>query len=401
MNSMTKFKPSARRARVAAIVGGLMLGIGLAAGFSTLPVASATEAPATTEPAVSHFTVFAEEGRFAAWPANGGMWAWGDDILVCFNEAAHRDGGGHTYDGSTSRNMLARSTDGGETWTIEDAYKQGITAQAMNNMLGDKAVPPQPLTKPIDFTHPDFALLFQRMSNNRGPAHFYVTSDRGQSWQGAFHFPDLDPAGITNRTDYIVDGKHAMTAFLSIGHGRTGVARTTDGGQNWELVSYIGPDFTRSPGYSLMPSTVRLSPQRILTVIRHREKNRVWLTSYRSDDDAKTWTRLDDPSSDNMNTPPALVRLADGRLAMVYVFRRNGDGGSSVCARISSDEGQSWSDELVLRGDDGANWDVGYPRAVQRADGKLVITYYWNHSLNKDKPRYRYIAATIWDPGHE
>jgi hypothetical protein len=39
--------------------------------------------------------------------------------------------------------------------------------------------------------------------------------------------------------------------------------------------------------------------------------------------------------------------------------------------------------------------DLGYPRTVQRPDGKLVTIYYFN-----DRPdTERYIAATIWDPG--
>jgi hypothetical protein len=253
----------------------------------------------------------------------------------------------------------------------------------------------------------------QRETNYQGPAHFYYTYDRGKSWHGPFNFPDLDPSGITNRTDYIIDGRHEMLAMLSIGHGRTGVARTNDGGISWELLSYIGPDFTRSEelqgrnDYSLMPSTVRLSSSEILTVIRHREgdEGKVWLTGYLSEDNAQTWRQLDDPVQDNINSPPALIQLPDGRLVLVYIFRRGGwepgpdEGeGSSLCARISSDDGRSWSEEIVLRGNEGANYDAGYPRVVSRPDGKLVITYYWNHSLDNTSPPYRYIAATIWDP---
>ena len=44
--------------------------------------------------------------------------------------------------------------------------------------------------------------------------------------------------------------------------------------------------------------------------------------------------------------------------------------------------------------DDGGDSDIGYPRAVQRSDGKVVIVYYFNDS---SKPE-RYIAATIFDP---
>ncbi len=29
--------------------------------------------------------VFGEEGKFGGWPANHGMWIWGDEILVGFS----------------------------------------------------------------------------------------------------------------------------------------------------------------------------------------------------------------------------------------------------------------------------------------------------------------------------
>ena len=31
---------------------------------------------------VEHVTVRREEGRFFGWPANGGIWCWGNEILV-------------------------------------------------------------------------------------------------------------------------------------------------------------------------------------------------------------------------------------------------------------------------------------------------------------------------------
>ena len=62
--------------------------------------------------------------------------------------------------------------------------------------------------------------------------------------------------------------------------------------------------------------------------------------------------------------------------------------------KLSSDNGETWSDEIVLR-EDGGNWDLGYPRTAQRADGKLVTVYYFNNTPSAE----RYIAGTIWDPG--
>ena len=38
--------------------------------------------------------------------------------------------------------------------------------------------------------------------------------------------------------------------------------------------------------------------------------------------------------------------------------------------------------------------DLGYPRVVQRADGKIVTIYYYATEENPEQ----HIAATIWDP---
>ena len=65
-----------------------------------------------------------------------------------------------------------------------------------------------------------------------------------------------------------------------------------------------------------------------------------------------------------------------------------------IFARLSSDRGKTWSEEIVLRADGGGR-DIGYPRSVQRLDGKVVTVYYfWDKATGPE----RYIAATIWSP---
>jgi hypothetical protein len=89
--------------------------------------------------------------------------------------------------------------------------------------------------------------------------------------------------------------------------------------------------------------------------------------------------------------PPSMVKLKDGRLAITYGYRAEPFG---IQARLSSDNGETWTDPIVLR-DDGGNWDIGYTRTVQRPDGKLVTVYYFNDHADGE----RYISSTIWDPG--
>jgi hypothetical protein len=56
----------------------------------------------------------------------------------------------------------------------------------------------------------------------------------------------------------------------------------------------------------------------------------------------------------------------------------------------SPDGGRTWSSEINLR-DDGLNWDMGYPRMVQRPDGKLVTAYYY---ATASRPQ-QFIGVTI------
>jgi hypothetical protein len=348
--------------------------------------------------------VFHEEGRFAGWPANHGIWIWDNEILVGFVEAAHMDSKGfHTYDRSTATNKYARSNDGGRSWTIEDAYEHGQTARGFdNNISGQKIKIPVPISTPIeDFTHPGFIFTFLRQHNDHGPSHFYYSKDRGKIWEGPFVFPDLNTNGVATRTDYIVDGPKELTAFITVAksnkrEGRVTMVRTTDGGLNWELVSWIGPE---PEGFDIMPSSVRLSPTELLTVIRTRTGNgQDLMTSWISGDNGKSWEKLKDPVADTGKggSPPALLKLNDGRLALAYIYRSQ--YGSRVNIRFSADNGASWSDEIILRGCDGATFDVGYPRMVQRPDGKLVIIYYWNNANQEGAKPFRYIASTIVDP---
>ena len=68
---------------------------------------------------VSHAIVYKEDGRFGGWPANHGIWSWGNEIAVGFSRAWFQDNPDeHSYArDKPSVFALARSRDGGETWT--------------------------------------------------------------------------------------------------------------------------------------------------------------------------------------------------------------------------------------------------------------------------------------------
>lgn len=344
-----------------------------------------------------HREVFAKPGRFGGWPANHGMWAWGDELLVGFEagwfKANSLEGREHSIDYSKpAEHVLARSLDGGETWTIEKPAAlippPGLKVAGVPGEAGGKT--PLPCPGGIDFTVPGFALTARMTSIHVGPSRFLVTGDRGKNWQGPYVIPDFGTPGIAARTDYIVDGPQTLTMFLTAGktnqkEGRVICVRTKDGGKSFQLAGNVGPE----PGpedFAIMPSSLRLGPKTLLSTIRHRK----FIAAWRSEDDGATWTQLSQPVDDTGGgNPPALVKLRDGRLVLTYGFRNKP---YSIRARVSKDEGRTWGPDIMLR-DDGGAWDLGYTRTVQRKDGKLVTVYYYNTNAGAE----RFIGATIWE----
>ena len=337
--------------------------------------------PTTLAEDVEHRVVIKEDGRFAAWPANRGIWSWGNEILVGFVHGHYKENptGGHDIDGDKpSDDLLARSLDGGETWSIEERVVRAPEA-------------PTP-EKPFDFTAPNVAL------NIRG-GEWFISEDRGYTWTGPYPLVDVGRPGLLARTDYIIEGPQRVTAFLAAektngGEGQALCLRTEDGGMSWSFVGWIGKEPPQSYGYAIMPATVSLGDDNYLTFIRRGGvfdgTKQWWIEPYVSPDDGVSWYLLKEPRINNAGNPATLTRLANGKLALAYGWRSAPYG---IRARISDDNGVTWGRERILRSD-GASWDIGYPRTVQRPDGKCVTVYYYHHPDQEE----RYIAATIWDP---
>jgi hypothetical protein len=365
-------------------------------------LSAAPDAAGQSPPPAKHVVVYRENGRFGGWPANHGIWSWGNEILVGFSAGYHKDLGPDRHSIDRERpeeHLLARSLDGGLSWRIENPSEKGALIPAGNALHG---TPPPGLTERpwrdcqggIDFLHPDFALTVRMTDAHAGPARFYYSTDRGHNWEGPFRLPLFDTKGIAARTDYVVNGRHdcllSLTAAKPDGReGRPLCVRTTDGGKTWKFVAWIGAE---PKGYSIMPSTVRLGPAELLCALRCREGRKSWIETYRTLDDGQSWTLDQTPVPDTgEGNPPSMILLADGRLCLTYGYRAAPFG---IRAKLSDNGGRSWGPEIILRGDGGGR-DVGYPRTVQRPDGQLVTIYYFH-----DAPQSgRYIAATIWDPG--
>jgi hypothetical protein len=345
----------------------------------TTPIAAMTDDVAVTIEDAQHLKVFCEKGRFAGWPANNGIWQWSNEILVGFSLgflAPPEQRGLHEIDSGRPRSlMLARSLDGGETWSVSEAgYPEGE---------------PKPFPTDMAFDASGFTL------NARGDTAF-ISLDRGRTWQGPFRLPFAD-LHLRARTDYQVLGSKDLILFLTAQktndrEGRPFCARTRTGGRYWNQFAWIGPE--PLSGYSIMPSSTRAPNGDFLVALRRRDNNPAehnFIELFRSRDGGLNWQWLANPVEDtggHSGNPPAMIHLADGRLCITYANRNEP---RTIRAVFSNDEGTTWGQEYVLRRGAGEP-DIGYTRTVQRPDGRLVTVYYW-----LDEPRSeRFIAATIW-----
>ena len=347
---------------------------------------------------MEHMTVYYKKEMYAAWPANNGVWMWdGREIVVGFTLGQYEVTGGLHNIGRRATKRLARSRDGGRTWYIE---KPDFRLKSRD--LAE-------LPHPIDFSKSGLGMhvLGAKYHGSQWQqGGFFFTYDRGRRWRGPFGFtglekhPELNGLSWTPRTDYVIYDPRRCLVMLSAQKNdlddRIFCAHTTDGGRSFEFLGWM-VSFD-DPYRAVMSSTIRTSEGDLVSAVRRRtvvDKHSVcWIDAFRSQDNGNSWTllsKIGDTGSNNGN-PPALVRMTDGRLCCVYGRRDR----RQMVARISSDGGENWGAEWVLRQDfptDGRP-DFGYPRVVQRSDGALVVMYYWSTRLQPEQ----HIAATIWRP---
>ena len=348
--------------------------------------------------------IYHESQHYAGWPANAGMWHWGNEVLVAFHVGRFlRKRVGHQIDYQKNiRTVLARSLDGGKHWRIET--DSNIHARSM---AAPVPLPPEGL----DFSHPNFALKVGHASVDISNSTYLVTYDRGRTWQGPYLLPEGDDQ-MTARTDYLIEGKSSCILFLSRktrgipcrSHpDRAYAVRTDDGGKTWTFLGYMADKRARSA----LTNTVRMTDGSLISAMVRRydvregqrikspEHGNHWIEIRRSSDGGAHWRTLstvDLPYNlrSKTSSPTCLGHLPDGRLVMHYAFR-----GSSprLIARISSDGGKQWGEEIVLDHTPVSD-DIGYPLLAMLPFGTVLVVY---HSATEQYPQ-QHTRCILWKP---
>ena len=179
----------------------------------------------SAEREIKNVKVYFEKGMFGGWPANFGIWNWGNEILVGFAKGYYKDLGAERHNIDREKpevHLLARSLDGGETWKTEDPGKTGKGALFMPNHGSYHGVersdvkPQKPVTcKGINFLNPNLAFTLRMSSTDGGESRFWYSYNKGHTWKKPSKLPNFNTLGTAARTDYIIDGKKECTLFIT------------------------------------------------------------------------------------------------------------------------------------------------------------------------------------------
>lgn len=142
-------------------------------------------------------------------------------------------------------------------------------------------------------------------------------------------------------------------------------------GLHWDVLGEVPLPENVTNGQFHEPHVIELNDGALLCLIRYHYPNG-GLGIYKSvsRDGGRTWSTPEDMNIHG--SPPHLLRHSSGAIVLTYGWRHAPYGQR---ARISRDEGATWSDEIILR-DDGPDGDLGYPCSVELPDGDILTVYY-------------------------
>lgn len=312
-----------------------------------------------------------------AWPKLA-LLPDGDLVAAVYNQPAHG-----TRPGEVD---LYASADGGRTWTKRSTPTRR-PAGAFGRLNHAVGVAPDGTLHVVsggwEYEGPNPKGGYKKKKLLRPEAS--RSTDGGRTWTFAATYPDgadgmtLVPFG---NVETGADGTLRVAAYSYNQSAQPRVdicyaIESRDQGRTWTRGSVIGQPAANET------DLLHLGRGRWLAAARNLGRNGQpghAIDLYASDDEARTWRKIAEPTAGNQH-PGDLLKLADGRVLLVYGDRRPGNLG--VGARTSADEGRTWSDGVLLT-TGVLTRDSGYPSSAQLADGTIVTVYYASRSADYD-----------------
>jgi predicted neuraminidase len=246
--------------------------------------------------------------------------------------------------------------------------------------------PAIPVWNPVLFEDGDTTWLFFKAgpSPREWVGGYRRSSDGGRTWGAVTYLP----AGLLGpvRTKPLVLDDRTWLAGTSVEAGYRAdtpadapyrswavwVERSTDRGRTW---SRHGPVTVPDEPYGVIQPTLwQATSGEVRMLMRSTDRIGRIVTSS-SSDGGRTWAPARPIDLPNPNAGIDVVRLADGRLILIYNHLTQGR--DAIHLAVSRDDGQSWSAPVTLEEGRG---EFSYPAVIQSADGAVHVTYTWRRT---------------------
>jgi uncharacterized repeat protein (TIGR01451 family)/uncharacterized protein (TIGR03382 family) len=337
--------------------------------------------------------------------------------------AGYNDSRGFSVDRALGRSIsgVARSTDGGMTWTTAPLFQSLPVLPSVPNadVFGDPDV---------KYDRVNRRWIYSSLYQVNGQSGLCIhTSNDGASWNGPLVVgPALEAAGILADKEFIdvnpVTGRIIATwARILIGSSSVDYqirfTFSDDGGQTWAATHTLSTSGTIVTGpiprfYAPLGSTNATS--KIFVAWRHITDNGTTAalvnTSFvRSLDGGATWSTPFELGSsyvgdddilgvDRTNTNPSMaVDPSDGRVYVVYQFN-NSLGEGDIAIQWSNNPWTSFTSRMLINSNPGFDRAQFFPSvAVDPSNGYVHVVYYdqdadtsgdlmeWMHSVSRDR----------------
>ncbi len=214
-----------------------------------------------------------------------------------------------------------------------------------------------------------------------------VSKDNGYTFSDPVHIPTTSPHGpmVTKNGDILHVGSLGSTEA-----GTRGIyVLRVDADANALAAPQLLAPCPDEDTVFCEPYAAEMPNGDILVAIRVQNKYKNLYTIYlsRSTDGGKSFSK---PQPTGWNGMPAHIFVTSKNEVVIAYSRREFPMG--IRARVSRDNGHTWSEEMILR-EDGLDWDLGYPTTTENAKGELVTVYYMKDKKGLNENRIQY---TIW-----
>ena len=210
------------------------------------------------------------------------------------------------------------------------------------------------------------------------------STDGGMNWSQPVELVEGDKGGrgpVRNKPIILSDGSwlagtsHEKTEWSEGGEWNVFIDRSDDNGKTWQATPYIALDRNGFNGVGVIQPTLWESAPGKVHILVRSSNGKIYRSD--SDDYGRTWCAFYATDMPNNNSGIDLVKLADGRLVLVY-NPVSGDWASraSLNLAVSYDNGITWPKNIVLENDADEKAEYSYPAIIAYSD-RVALTYTW------------------------